>query len=175
MSERVIWTGRVGRWVVSEVDLPNGKRVTLETLHHPGAAAIVPFVAPGRILLLRQYRHAVGGYLWEVPAGKLERGEPPEVCAARELEEETGYRAGRIEPTGSIVTAPGFTDERIWLFRAYDLVPGRVAHEHAEVIEVHAFSLVEALAMVDRGDVIDAKTIAALFHAARRAGDGGLG
>jgi ADP-ribose pyrophosphatase len=175
MSERVIWTGRVGRWVVCEVDLPNGNRVTLETLEHPGAAAILPFVAPGRILLLRQYRHAVGGYLWEVPAGKLEPGEPPEVCAARELEEETGYRAGRIEPTGSIVTAPGFTDERIWLFRAHDLVPGRVAHEHAEVIEVHAFPLVEALAMVDRGDVCDAKTIAALFQASRRAGGGGLG
>jgi ADP-ribose pyrophosphatase len=174
MSAQVLFRGRVGTWVTEEVDLPNGNRVALETLHHPGAAAIVPFVAPDRILLIRQYRHAVGGYLWEVPAGKLDRGEPPEVCAARELAEETGYRAGRLVPTGSIVTAPGFTDERIWLFCAHDLAPGRPAHERAEVIEVHEFALGCALAMIDRGELIDAKTIAALFHAARRAGAGGL-
>ncbi len=174
MSERVIFRGRVGAWVTEDVELPNGHRVTLETLRHPGAAAIVPFIAPGRILLLRQYRHAAGGYLWEAPAGKLDPGEPPATCAARELEEETGYRAGRLEPTGVVVTAPGFTDERIWLFSAHDLVPGRVAHERAEVIEVHAFPLLEALAMIDRGELCDAKTIAALFHAARRAGVVGL-
>ena len=170
MSERVIFQGRVGAWVVEDVDLPNGNRATLETLRHPGAAAIVPFTAPGQILLLRQYRHAIGGYLWEAPAGKLDPGEPPEACAARELEEETGYRAGRLEALGTIVTAPGFTDERIWLYSAHDLLPGRVAHERAEVIEVHEFPLVEALEMIDRGEVCDAKTIAAVFQAARRAG-----
>lgn len=160
---------RVGTWVSEDVDLPNGRRVTLETLYHPGAAAVVPFLTPERILLLRQYRHAAGGTIWEVPAGKLEAGEPPEQCAARELAEETGYSARRLERTGEIVTAPGFTDERIHLFSAWDLVPGPTGHEDAEVIEVHEVELAEALAMVDRGELIDAKSIAALFHAARSA------
>jgi ADP-ribose pyrophosphatase len=171
----VLFRGRVGTWVAEDVHLPNGNRATLETLRHPGAAAIVPFRDRERILLLRQYRHAVGGYLWEVPAGKLDPGEPPGACAARELEEETGFRAGRIEATGAIVTAPGFTDERIWLFAAYDLVPGRVAHERAEVIEVHEVTLAEALAMVDRGEICDAKTVVSLLLAARRAGARPLG
>jgi ADP-ribose pyrophosphatase len=170
MSERVLFRGRVGTWVAEDVRLPNGNEVTLETLRHPGAAAIVPFRSRDRVLLLRQYRHAVGGYLWEVPAGKLDPGERAEACAARELEEETGFRAGRIEATGSIVTAPGFTDERIWLFTAHDLVPGRVAHERAEVIEVHELPLAEALAMIDRGEICDAKSTVALLQAARRAG-----
>jgi ADP-ribose pyrophosphatase len=160
---------RVGPWVSEDVDLPNGRRVTLETLQHPGASAVVPFLTPERILLLRQYRHAAGGTIWEVPAGKLEPGEPPEGCAARELAEETGYRARRLERVGEIVTAPGFTDERIHLFCAWELVPGETGHEDAEVIEVHELELDEALAMIDRGELIDAKSIAALFHAARRA------
>jgi ADP-ribose pyrophosphatase len=173
MSARVLHRSRVGTWVSEEVALPNGRRITLETLQHPGAAAVLPFVGPGRVILLRQFRHASGGYLWEVPAGKLEPGEAPEHCAARELEEETGWRARRLVRTGAIFTAPGFTDERIHLFEAHDLERGRLAHEHAEVIEVHEFELARALAMVDSGEIVDAKTLAALFHATRRApGDG---
>lgn len=167
MSARVLHDGPVGTWVAEDVELPNGRRAELHTLRHPGAAAVVPFLADDRILLLRQYRHAVGGYLWEVPAGKLDPGEAPEACAARELEEETGYRAGRLERTGEIVTTPGFADERIHLFCARELTPGRRAHEGGEVIEVHEVGLEDALAMVDRGELIDAKSIAALFHAAR--------
>ncbi len=174
MSARVLHTGRVGTWVSEEIALPNGRRVTLETLQHPGAAAVLPFVAPDRVILLRQFRHASGGWLWEVPAGKLEPGEQPERCAARELEEETGWRARRLRFTGAIFTAPGFTDERIHLFEAHELEPGRLAHEHAEVIEVHELPLERALAMVDGGEVCDAKTIAALFHATRRAPGGGV-
>lgn len=169
MSQRVLHRGRVGTFALEEVVLPSGRSVTLEILHHPGAAAVVPFVRPDRILLLRQYRFAAGGFIWEVPAGKLEPDEPPERCAERELEEETGYRAGRIERTGLILTTPGFTDERIHLFSAFDLVPGRRAHEHDEVIEVHELALGEALAMIDRGDLVDGKSIAAIFHAWRRA------
>ena len=169
MSERVLHEGPVGRWVAEDVQLPNGHTVSLHTLHHPGAAAVVAFLDRERILLLRQYRHATGGTLWEVPAGKLEPGEAPERCALRELEEETGYRAGRIERCGEIVTSPGFTDERIHLFCAYDLEPGRSGHEAGEVIEVHAVALADALAMVDAGELFDAKSIAALFHADRRA------
>jgi ADP-ribose pyrophosphatase len=170
VSEHLIHESRVGRWVAETVDLPNGRVVTLETLRHPGAAVVLPFVAEDRILLIRQFRHAAGGYLWEAPAGKLDAGESPETCARRELEEETGYRAGRLEKTGEILSTPGFTDERLHLFCAWDLTRGRIAHEEAEVIEIHEIPLAEALAMVDRGDLIDAKTIVSLFHAARRAG-----
>ena len=174
MSARVLHRGRVGTWVSEEVLLPNGNRIALETLLHPGASAVLPFVAPERVILLRQFRHASGGYLWEAPAGKLEPGEAPERCAARELEEETGFRAGRLVPCGAIFTAPGFTDERIHLFEAHDLERGQVAHERAEVIEVHEFPFEGALEMIDSGEIVDAKTIAVLFHAARRARGSGL-
>ncbi len=151
-----------------EVELPSGKRITLELLRHPGAAAVVPFLDDERILLLTQYRYAAGGTIWEVPAGKLDKGEDPELCALRELEEETGYRAGRIERTGVILTSPGFTDERIHLFCAYDLEPGTLQHEQAEQIEVREVRFSEALDMIDRGELIDAKSIVALYHAQRR-------
>ena len=128
----------------------------------------MPFLSDDRILLLRQYRHAAGGYIWEIPAGKLDPGEEPQACAERELAEETGYRARRIEQTGVILTTPGFTDERIYLFSAFDLEPGVTAHEVSEVIELHEVPFEEALAMVDRGEIVDAKTLAALFHACRR-------
>jgi ADP-ribose pyrophosphatase len=168
VKRRVIHRGRFLVHAIEEVELPNGNRVELEILHHPGAAAVVPFLARDRILLLRQYRHAAGGYVWEIPAGKLEPGEDPVACALRELEEETGYRSRRIERTGSILTTPGFTDERIHLFSAFDLEPGTAAHETSEVIEVHEVPFEEALAMADRGEIVDAKTLAALFHASRR-------
>ena len=164
---RVLHEGPVGRWVEEVVALPNGKHATLQVLHHPGAAAVVPFVSRDRILLLRQYRHAAGGFIWEVPAGKLDPGESPEHCAARELEEETGFRAGRLQRTGSILTTPGFTDERIQLFCAFDLEPGQLAQEDQEVIEIHELEFSDVLEMTDREEIVDAKTIAALFHAAR--------
>ncbi|MCP4006664.1 MAG: NUDIX hydrolase [bacterium] len=165
----MIWQGSIGSFGIDEVVLPSKQRVEIAVLRHPGASAIVPFLGEDRILLLRQYRHAASGTIWEVPAGKIDPGEDPAVCAARELEEETGYRAGRIEATGSILTTPGFTDERIHLFCAYDLVRGNMAHESDEVIEVHERTLGEALEMIDRGEIDDAKSIAALYHAARRA------
>lgn len=174
MTARVLQRTRVGDWMREDVELPNGNRLSLEILRHPGAAAILPFVEPERVILLRQFRYASGGYLWEVPAGKLEAGESAEHCAARELEEETGWTARRLVRTGTILTAPSFTDERIHLFEAHDLAPGRLAHEHAEVIEVHEFSLSQAFAMADAGEIIDAKTLATLFHASRRAPGGGL-
>ena len=158
----------MGAFGLEEVELPSGKRITLELLRHPGAAAVVPFLDDERILLLSQYRYAAGGTIWEVPAGKLDKGEDPELCALRELEEETGYRAGRIERTGVILTSPGFTDERIHLFCAYDLEPGTLQHEPAEQIEVREVRFSEALEMIDRGELIDAKSIVALYHAQQR-------
>lgn len=167
MTRRVLHEGKVGTFALVDVELPGGTRVKLEILEHPGAAAVVPFLTDDRILLLRQYRYAAGGTIWEIPAGKLDPGEDPETCALRELEEETGYRAGRIVRTGEILTTPGFTNERIYLYAAYDLVPGRLQHGRGEVIEIHEVPLEEALAMVESGEIVDAKSIVALHHITR--------
>jgi ADP-ribose pyrophosphatase len=150
--------------------LPNGKQVELDIVHHPGAAAVVPFVSEHEVLLIRQYRHATGGLLYEVPAGKLDGGEPPARCAARELEEEAGCRAGRLVELGWIWTTPGFTDERIHLFAAFELEPVAMRPEDDEWIEPVRMPLARALELVWRGELNDAKSALALLHAARRVG-----
>src|SRR5262245_53087109 len=170
IARRVLWQGSVGSFGLDTVVLPGGQRTELALLQHPGAAAVVPFLDRERIVLLRQFRHAAGGTIWEVPAGKLDAGEDPAACAARELAEETGYRAGRIERVGAVLTTPGFSDERIHLFCAYELSAGDTAHEHHEVIRTEVVPLARALAMIDAGEISDGKTIAALFLAARRHG-----
>jgi ADP-ribose pyrophosphatase len=152
------------------VTLPNGREIVLDIVHHPGAAAVVPFASADDVLLIRQFRHAAGGTILEVPAGKLDAGEAPEICAARELEEEAGRRARHIEALGSIWTTPGFTDEVIHLFAAFDLTPVDARPEDDEVIEVVRVPLAEALDLVWRGELRDAKSALALIHAAKRLG-----
>jgi ADP-ribose pyrophosphatase len=170
LGRRVLWEGSVGSFGIDSVELPGGTRAELALLRHPGAAAVVPFVDREHVVLLRQFRHAAGGVIWEVPAGKLDGNEDPTVCALRELEEETGYRAARIVRTGEIFTTPGFTDERIHLFSAHELTPGTQAHEAHEVIESEVVALSRALEWIASGEIRDAKTIAALYLAARRIG-----
>jgi ADP-ribose diphosphatase len=153
-----------------EVTLPNGRETVLDVVRHPGASAVVPFESDRDVLLIRQHRHAAGGTIWEVPAGKLDPGEAPAACAARELEEEAGRRAGRLEHLATIWTTPGFTDERIHLFAAFDLAPVAQRHEHDEVIELVRMPLADALELVWRGELADAKSALALVHAARRQG-----
>ena len=148
------------------VDLPNGRRVEFDFVRHPGAAAVVPFLDDGRVLLIRQFRFATGGEIMEVPAGKLDPGEAPEVCAARELEEETGYRAGRLERLGSIWTTPGFCNEIIHLYAAFDLTPAEQRLEPDEIIELVPTPLEEALDALS-GPVVDGKTATALLLASR--------
>jgi ADP-ribose pyrophosphatase len=169
-GERRVYEGRVLDVDLTHVELPGGRDVELEIIRHPGASAIVPFTSPDEVLLIHQYRFAADGFLWEVPAGKLDAGEPPEVCAARELEEETGHRADRLEPLASIYTTPGFTDEVIHLFAAFDLEPVGQRLEPDEWIEVVPKPFDEAVAMVFDGRIRDAKSALALLHAARRAG-----
>ena len=152
------------------VRLPGGRETELDIVRHPGAAAVVPFLDEDHVLLIRQYRHAAGGTILEVPAGKLDPGETPEVCAARELEEEAGRRAGRLEKLGWIFTTPGFTDEVIHLFAAYELATVPTRHEPDEVIELVPMPFVEALELVWRGELTDAKSALALVHAAHRVG-----
>jgi ADP-ribose pyrophosphatase len=166
---RVVHRGRSIVVQVERAELPGGRSVELDIVRHPGAAAVVPFEGDDVVLMIRQYRHAAGGTIWEVPAGKLD-GEAPEVCAARELEEEVGRRAGRIVPLASILTTPGFTDEVIHLFAAFDLAPVPQRLEHDEVIEVVPMPLEQALGLIWSGELRDAKSSLALLHAAHRLG-----
>lgn len=170
MSRSPVWRGRSIDVYAEEATLPDGRRVTLDVVRHPGAAAVVPFPSEGSVLLIRQYRHCAGGTIYEVPAGKLDGGEDPAACAARELEEEAGRRAGRLVRLGEIWTTPGFTDERIHLFAAFDLesVPQRL--EADEWIERVEMPLAAALQLVWDGELRDAKSALALVHAAHRLG-----
>lgn len=152
--------------ITETVTLPNGRRAELDLLRHPGAAAVVPFLDDGRVLMIRQYRHATGGTLLEIPAGKLDPGEAPEACAVRELEEETGWRAGRLEKLGAIWTSPGFCDEVIHLFAAHDLERGEQRLEPDELIELEPVGLDAALAGLGTG-IVDGKSATALLLAAR--------
>lgn len=168
-KRELAYEGRsISVWV-EDAELPNGRLVPLDIVRHPGASAVVPFESDRDVLLIRQFRHAAGGTIWEVPAGKLD-GDAPALCAARELEEEAGRRAGRLVPLTTIWTTPGFTDERIHLFAAFDLeeIPHR--REEDEVIEVVRMSLEDALALVWSGELADAKSALALLHAARHLG-----
>lgn len=170
MPNRQVYRGKFLEMVTEDVTLPNGRTMTLDMIRHPGAAAVVPFLSEDEVLLIRQYRYAAGGEIYEVPAGKLDPGESPEGCAGRELEEETGYRPNRIEPLGSILTTPGFTDERIYLFAAFDLERKEQQLEDDELIELAPMRLEEALELVWSGQLPDAKSALALVHAARRLG-----
>lgn len=168
LRSRSIYRGRVIDLSVEEVELPNGQVCELELIGHPGAAAVVPVDADGSVLMVRQYRHATGGWLLEVPAGKLDGPEPPEACALREVEEETGFKPGHLEPLGWVWTTPGFTNERIWLFLATRLTPARQSLQNDEVLHVERLPLAQAVEMAARGEIHDSKSVCALLRAARR-------
>ena len=157
-----IYTGRVVNLNLETVTLPNGATVDLEIIHHPGAAAIVPMKDDQTVFLIRQYRHAVGGYILEIPAGKLDPGEDPRDCAARELEEEIGLRASSLEPVITFFTTPGFTDEVIHIYKATGLTAGRQNLERDEVLEVTEMPLETAIARINDGTIRDGKTIIGL-------------
>jgi ADP-ribose pyrophosphatase len=160
-----IYKGRIVDFRLEEVSLPNGATVTLEVIRHPGAAAIVAVDGDGQVTLVHQYRHAAGGFLWEIPAGTLESGELPLTCARRELQEEAGLVAEELVLLGSVLTVPGFCDERIHLFLARRLTAAPQQLDHDEVLTVSRVPLARALEMVRSGTIQDAKTIAGLHHA----------
>jgi ADP-ribose pyrophosphatase len=157
-----IYRGRIVNLNLETVRLPNGATVELEIIHHPGAAAIVAMKDEETVLLIRQYRHAAGGYILEIPAGTLRPGEDPVVCAARELEEEIGFRPSALEPLATFFTTPGFTDEVIHIYQATGLMPGKQNLDHDEVLEVVEVPLREAIGRIGDGSIRDGKTIVGL-------------
>ena len=159
---RNIYTGKVVTLNVDTVKLPNGVTIDLETIRHPGAAAVVPMKDDGTVVLIRQFRHAAGGFIYEIPAGKLSPGEDPLHCAARELEEEVGYRAASFELLSSIFTAPGFADEVIHVYKATGLIKGRQQLDHDEVLEIVEMPLTAAMGKIVDGTIRDGKTIVGL-------------
>jgi 8-oxo-dGTP pyrophosphatase MutT (NUDIX family) len=167
---RTVFDGRVLRLNVERVRLPNGRVAELEIAHHPGGAAIVAIDAQRRVCLLRQYRHATGGWLTELPAGKLDGGEPPLACARRELAEEAGVAAGHWESLGSFYTSPGVLTEVIHLFLARELSASDAQPEEHEVFEAQWVPLDDALALAASGALTDAKTIIGLLWSRERLG-----
>ncbi len=167
LGRREIYRGKTFGVDVDRVRLPNGREVEMEMVRHRGAAAIVPVLADGTVLLIRQYRYATGGWLLEVPAGKLDGDESPEAGAARETEEEIGYRPTHLEPLGWIWTTPGFTDEKIWLFLATGLEAAKQGLEADEILSIERLPLAEAVEKALSGEIHDAKSVTALVRAAR--------
>jgi ADP-ribose pyrophosphatase len=171
LNSKRIHTGKVVNLDVDTVRYPDGSTGQLEMIRHPGAAAVVPFASDPRgpdptILLIRQYRYAAGGPLFEIPAGRLNPGEDPRVCAERELLEEVGVKAGRVERLTTIWTTPGFTDERIHLFWATELRADKHAREPDEFIEVTPKPLSEVVSLIQSGEICDAKTALAILFVA---------
>jgi ADP-ribose pyrophosphatase len=177
------YTGRVISLDVDDVRFPDGSTGKIEMIRHPGASAVVPLLGNENsgsgnqspelandpiVVLIRQYRYAANGYLFEIPAGRLEAGEEPERCAHRELAEETGYRANRVELLLTMFTTPGFTDEKIHLFLATGLTLGATSREADEFLELKPTRLSAALAMIESGEIQDSKTALALFLTEKR-------
>jgi len=168
VSARRLYDGRVLDLDLDTVRFPDGSTGELEMIRHPGASAVVPFLddpraADPQVVLIRQFRHAAGGYLWEVPAGRLDAGEAPEACARRELQEEAGLAARELHRLTTIYTTPGFTDERIHLFYALAVEDGGHHREPDEFMEVHRLRWSEVRRMAGAGEIRDGKTLVSLL------------
>jgi len=168
LERQAIYDGRVIKVSVDTVELPNGHRLPLEIVRHPGGAAVVAMDAQERICILRQFRHAAGGYIHELPAGKLEPDEPPEVTARRELVEEAALEASDWTPLGAYFSSPGVFTEVIHLYLATGLRPVAGNPEAGEVFQVEWWPLEAAIARASGGELTDAKTIIGILRTAAR-------
>jgi ADP-ribose pyrophosphatase len=163
VSSRRVFEGRIFNVRVDEVRYSDGSQHSLDIVEHPGSVVILATPSDHELYLVRQYRHATGRMLWELPAGKCEPGEDPEAGAARELHEETGFRAGRLRALGSVFMTPGFCDEVMHFFHAADLTPGAQSLDEDERIEVACFTRDAAWRLVASGEIADVKTVLALY------------
>jgi len=154
--------GRVFDLVRENITLENGVTTDMEYIEHPGATAIVPFLEDNRIVLLKQYRHALKKYIWEIPAGTMDPGEEVIGCAKRELIEETGYSGGKWHLLGEITPVPGYSNERIYIFLAAQLQPAGQHLDADELLHVEEVEFSEALDMIGAGEIQDAKSIVGL-------------
>ena len=175
LQHRRVYEGQVLSLDVDEVSEPGGVLGTREVVRQSGSVAALPVLDDGRIVLVRQYRYAVGQHVWELPAGRRDRGESPEAGARRELEEEVGLRARSLEPLSTFWTTPGFCDEVMYLFRATELEPVPPRPEADERIELGTFTLDEAMEMVRRGEIREGKTLVALLMESGRRSRGAWG
>jgi ADP-ribose pyrophosphatase len=173
MAEKIIrseylYRGSILKLRLDQVRLPSQRIVAREIVEHRGAVAIVALDKDERVLLVRQYRSAAARHLLEIPAGTLEEGEDPNLCAVRELREETGYSAARWELLGQFYASPGFCTEKMFLFLARDLSDGAATPEDDEVITVAWMPLADALEAIERGEILDAKTMIGLLRVWKR-------
>lgn len=165
LSSEVKNIGRVVTMYEDQVRLPNGKVAGRDVVRHPGAVIVVPVLPDGRLVLVEQYRYPVDTVLLELPAGKLDAGEEPQLCAQRELEEETGYRAQRLTSLGKMFTTPGFCDEVIHVYKAEYLLSAQACPDEDEFLNTKIFTIEELRGLVRAGTLCDSKTITALFYA----------
>lgn len=172
LSSKVIYEGNILDLRVDQVELPNGRSTSREVVDHRGAVAVVPLNEKNEIVMVRQYRYPAGQVLLEVPAGKIEKGEDPALCARRELREETGFEAGEFRLLYTFYTTPGFTTEKMYLYLARALEQLGDRPDEDEFIHLKVVPLEKALEMVEAGEVIDAKTIIGILAAKREAGRG---
>lgn len=163
ISSKLLHEGRHFSFLVDDVELPNGHVTRMDIVRHPGAVAIIPILGDGKVVLVRQYRYAAGRELLEIPAGTLEKGEPPLECAARELREETGYEAEDLEPLISCFMAPGYSDEVIHFFTARGLTQVGMDVEPDEDISVVPLNLAEVRRMIRENVIEDAKTVVGIL------------
>ncbi|MBW4436932.1 MAG: NUDIX hydrolase [Pleurocapsa minor GSE-CHR-MK-17-07R] len=170
LQETTVYSGRVVTLILADIQLANGSTSKREVVRHPGGVGIVALDEKDHVLLVRQYRFAAGRMLLEIPAGTLEPGEDPFVCAERELQEETGYKPGRLLGLGGIYLAPGYTSEFLHLFLARELQESSLPMDDDEAIHLERVPVSEALAMIERGDIIDSKSIVGLMRVARQLG-----
>jgi len=164
LSSRTLYSGRAVRLRVDRIRLPSGRETSREIIEHPGSVGILPLLTGSRVLLIKQYRHAVGKTIWEIPAGTMEPGETPVECAGRELEEETGYRARSLKPLFECYAAPGYSMELMRVFLARGLKPTEQKPEEDEIISVEPVGSERAFRMIRSGEIRDAKTICALSY-----------
>jgi len=165
IDSKVVFEGRMLTMKVDTVKLPNGRQASREVVVHPGAVAVTAVNEKDEILLIKQFRYPAGHVLWEIPAGKLEKGEEPLICAKRELAEETGYGAEEWRHLSTFFTTPGFTDEIMYVYLATGLYEDKKAADDDELIELHNVPFSAALKMISTGEIKDAKTIAGILLA----------